>query len=258
MTQTLLPHNQHPVSWAKILFPLLIVLLLGACNREANNNFKNPDAADNTPAAVANTAETSVEQQYAEVNQQWLVANGKQDGVQTTASGLQYAVKKEGDGKSPTINDIVSVKYTGKLIDGTVFDSTEQNGGMPAIFPLAGVIKGWQEGLQLMKKGSEYTLFLPAALAYGEQPVGDIPANSTLVFDVELVKVMTEAEALAEIERLKAEQAAAAEQTAQQTAEQTTEQAAEQTEQPATTEQASEQPAAEQPTEQPAEQTSPQ
>lgn len=247
MTQTLLPHNQHPVSWAKILFPLLIILLLGACNREANNNFKNPDAADNTPAAVANTAETSVEQQYAEVNRQWLATNGKQDGITTTASGLQYQVKKEGDGKSPTINDIVSVKYTGKLIDGTVFDSTEKNGGMPAIFPLAGVIKGWQEGLQLMKEGSEYTLFLPAALAYGEQPVGDIPANSTLVFDVELVKVMTEAEAIAEIERLKAEQAA--EQTAQQPTEQTTEQAAGQTEQPA---------AAEQTTEQPAEQTSPQ
>lgn len=247
MTQTLLPHNQHPVSWAKILFPLLIILLLGACNREANNNFKNPDAADNTPAAVANTAETSVEQQYAEVNRQWLATNGKQDGITTTASGLQYQVKKEGDGKSPTINDIVSVKYTGKLIDGTVFDSTEKNGGMPAIFPLAGVIKGWQEGLQLMKEGSEYTLFLPAALAYGEQSVGGIPANSTLVFDVELVKVMTEAEALAEIERLKAEQAA--EQTAQQPAEQTTEQAAGQTEQPA---------AAEQTTEQPAEQTSPQ
>lgn len=224
MTQTLLPHNEHPISWAKILFPLLIVLLLGACNREANNNFKNPDAADNTPAIVANTAETSVEQQYAEVNRQWLATNGKQDGITTTASGLQYAVKKEGDGKSPTINDIVSVKYTGKLIDGTVFDSTEKNGGMPAIFPLAGVVKGWQEGLQLMKEGSEYTLFLPAALAYGEQPVGSIPANSSLVFDVELVKVMTEAEALAEIERLKAEQAAAEQAKAQQPAEQTSQQ----------------------------------
>ena len=223
MTQTLLPHNEHPISWAKILFPLLIVLLLGACNREANNNFKNPDATDNTPV-VAKAAETSVEQQYAEVNQQWLVENGKQDGVKTTASGLQYVVKKEGDGKSPTINDIVSVKYTGKLIDGTVFDSTEQNnGGEPVTFPLAGVIKGWQEGLQLMKEGSEYTLFLPAALAYGEQPVGDIPANSTLVFDVELVKVMTEAEAIAEVERLKAEQAAA-EQPTEQPAEQTTQQ----------------------------------
>lgn len=250
MTQTYPTHNEHPVSLAKMFFALLIVMLLAACNREANNNFKNPDAADNAPAVVANTAETSVEQQYAEVNRQWLATNGKQDGITTTASGLQYQVKKEGDGKSPTINDIVSVKYTGKLIDGTVFDSTEKNGGMPAIFPLAGVIKGWQEGLQLMKEGSEYTLFLPAALAYGEQPVGDIPANSTLVFDVELVKVMTEAEALAEIERLKAEQAAAEQAKAQQTAEQTTEQAATgQTEQPAV-EQASEQPAAT--TEQPA------
>ncbi|MBP5789048.1 MAG: FKBP-type peptidyl-prolyl cis-trans isomerase [Neisseriaceae bacterium] len=251
MTQTYPTHNEHPVSLAKMFFALLIVMLLAACNREANNNFKNPDAADNAPAVVANTAETSVEQQYAEVNRQWLATNGKQDGITTTASGLQYAVKKEGDGKSPTINDIVSVKYTGKLIDGTVFDSTEQNnGGEPVTFPLAGVVQGWQEGLQLMKEGSEYTLFLPAALAYGEQPVGSIPANSTLVFDVELVKVMTEAEALAEIERLKAEQAAAEQAKAEQPAEQTTEQAATgQTEQPAV-EQASEQPAAT--TEQPA------
>ena len=246
MTQTYPTHNEHPVSLAKMFFALLIVMLLAACNREANNNFKNPDAADNAPAVVSNTAETSVEQQYAEVNRQWLATNGKQDGITTTASGLQYQVKKEGDGKSPTINDIVSVKYTGKLIDGTVFDSTEQNnGGEPVTFPLAGVVQGWQEGLQLMKEGSEYTLFLPAALAYGEQPVGSIPANSTLVFDVELVKVMTEAEALAEIERLEAEQAAA-----EQPAEQTTEQATTgQTEQPAV-EQASEQPAAT--TEQPA------
>ena len=251
MTQTYPTHNEHPVSLAKMFFALLIVMLLAACNREANNNFKNPDAADNAPAVVANTAETSVEQQYAEVNRQWLATNGKQDGITTTASGLQYAVKKEGDGKSPTINDIVSVKYTGKLIDGTVFDSTEQNnGGEPVTFPLAGVVQGWQEGLQLMKEGSEYTLFLPAALAYGEQPVGSIPANSTLVFDVELVKVMTEAEALAEVERLKAEQAAAEQAKAEQPAEQTTEQAATgQTEQPAV-EQASEQPAAT--TEQPA------
>ena len=191
------------------------MLLLAACNREAHNNFKNPDAAENTPVVVQ-TPEQSLDEQYAEKNRQWLVENGKQDGVQTTASGLQYVVKKEGDGKRPTINDIVSVKYTGKLIDGTVFDSTEQNDNMPAIFPLAGVIQGWQEGLQLMKEGSEYTLFLPAALAYGEQPVGDIPANSTLVFDVELVKVMSEEEALAEIEKLKAQQAAAGNQSTEQ------------------------------------------
>ncbi|MBQ5429431.1 MAG: FKBP-type peptidyl-prolyl cis-trans isomerase [Neisseriaceae bacterium] len=145
MTQTYPTHNEHPVSLAKMFFALLVVMLLAACNREANNNFKNPDAADNAPAVVANTAETSVEQQYAEVNRQWLATNGKQDGITTTASGLQYQVKKEGDGKSPTINDIVSVKYTGKLIDGTVFDSTEQNnGGEPVTFPLAGVVQGWR------------------------------------------------------------------------------------------------------------------
>ena len=178
MTQTLT--HTAPIPWAKILFPLLIVLLLGACNREANNNFKNPDAVGNTPAAV----------------------------VQTTASGLQYVVKKEGNGKQPTLNDVVSVKYTGRLIDGTVFDSTDKNNaGNPVTFPLSSVVQGWQEGLQLMKEGAEYTLILPAALGYGEQTVGSIPANSALIFDVELVKVMTMEEAVAEHAKQQAQQA---------------------------------------------------
>ena len=209
MTQVLINSEQHPIPWAKILFPLLIVLLLGACNREANNNFKNPDAVGNTPAAVATlSSENSVEQQYAEVNRQWLAAHSKQDGVQTTASGLQYVVKKEGTGKQPTLNDVVSVKYTGRLIDGTVFDSTDKNNaGNPVTFPLSSVVQGWQEGLQLMKEGAEYTLILPAALGYGEQTVGSIPANSALIFDVALVKVMTMEEAVAEHAKQQAQQA---------------------------------------------------
>lgn len=209
MTQVLINSEQHPIPWAKILFPLLIVLLLGACNREANNNFKNPDAVNNAPAAATHpSSENSVEQQYAEVNRQWLATNSKQDGVQTTASGLQYVVKKEGTGKQPTLNDVVSVKYTGKLIDGTEFDSTDQNnGGNPVTFPLNGVVQGWQEGLQLMKEGAEYTLILPAALGYGEQTVGSIPANSALIFDVALVKVMTMEEAVAEHAKQQAQQA---------------------------------------------------
>lgn len=204
-------YNQRFVSWAKIVFPMLIVMSLVACNRQANNNFKNPDAVNNISAKTAiQSVENSVEQQYAEVNRQWLVTHSKQDGVKTTESGLQYVVKKEGDGKSPTINDIVRVKYTGKLIDGTVFDSTDKNnGGESVMFPLAGVVKGWQEGLQLMREGAEYTLFLPAELAYGEQAVGSIPANSTLLFDVELVKVMNEDEAIEEIAKQQAAQAAA-------------------------------------------------
>ena len=209
MTQVLINSEQHPIPWAKILFPLLIVLLLGACNREANNNFKNPDAVGNTPAAVATpSSENSVEQQYAEVNRQWLATNAKQDGVQTTASGLQYVVKKEGTGKQPTLNDVVSVKYTGRLIDGTVFDSTDKNNaGNPVTFPLSSVVQGWQEGLQLMKEGAEYNLILPAALGYGEQTVGSIPANSALIFDVALVKVMTMEEAVAEHAKQQAQQA---------------------------------------------------
>ena len=110
--------------------------------------------------------------------------------MQTTASGLQYQVKTEGTGAQPKATDVVSVEYEGRLIGGTVFDSSAQHGGEPVSFPLNQVIPGWTEGLQLMKEGAEYTFFVPAKLAYGDRSMGDkIGPNSTLVFDVKLVKV---------------------------------------------------------------------
>ncbi|UIP25205.1 FKBP-type peptidyl-prolyl cis-trans isomerase [Acinetobacter towneri] len=119
----------------------------------------------------------------------FLTENGKKAGVQTTASGLQYQVIKEGTGKQPTASSVVKVHYTGKLVDGKVFDSSVQR-GEPIEFPLNQVITGWTEGLQLMKEGGKATLYIPSQLGYGEQGVpGMIPANSTLIFDVELIEV---------------------------------------------------------------------
>jgi FKBP-type peptidyl-prolyl cis-trans isomerase FklB len=119
----------------------------------------------------------------------FLEENKKKPGVKTTASGLQYKVEKEGTGPQPKATDMVTVQYRGTLIDGTEFDSSYKR-GQPATFPLNGVIKGWTEGLQLMKQGGKYQFFVPSNLAYGERSVGpDIAANATLIFDVELLDV---------------------------------------------------------------------
>lgn len=118
----------------------------------------------------------------------FLAENKKNDGVKTTASGLQYKIIKEGTGAQPKETDSVTVNYRGTLINGTEFDSSYKR-GQPATFPLSAVIKGWTEGLQLMKAGSKYQLFIPPELAYRERAFGDIVANSTLIFEVELLEV---------------------------------------------------------------------
>lgn len=119
----------------------------------------------------------------------FLAENGKKENVKTTASGLQYVVEKEGEGAQPTAEDEVTVHYTGKLLNGTVFDSSV-NRGEPATFPLNRVIPGWTEGVQLMKEGAKYTFFIPSDLAYGPNGVPNvIPPHSTLIFEVELIKV---------------------------------------------------------------------
>jgi FKBP-type peptidyl-prolyl cis-trans isomerase FklB len=119
----------------------------------------------------------------------FLEENKKKPGVKTTASGLQYKVENEGTGLQPKATDMVTVNYRGTLIDGTEFDSSYKR-GQPATFPVNGVIKGWTEALQLMKKGAKYQLVIPSNLAYGERAMGpDIGSNSTLIFEVELMDV---------------------------------------------------------------------
>lgn len=130
----------------------------------------------------------------AEVNaaagKKFLEENGKRAEVKITASGLQYEVLKAGDGEQPAAQDKVEVHYTGKLIDGTVFDSSVER-GVPATFGVTQVIPGWVEALQLMNAGSKWRLYIPSQLAYGPQGAGSlIGPNATLIFDVELLKVI--------------------------------------------------------------------
>ena len=120
----------------------------------------------------------------------FLQENKERSTVKTTASGLQYEVIKEGTGKNPTSTSTVEVHYKGTLIDGTEFDSSYKR-NQTATFPLNRVIAGWTEGIPLMKEGAKYKFFIPSDLGYGSQAVGGvIPAYATLIFEVELIKVV--------------------------------------------------------------------
>lgn len=125
----------------------------------------------------------------AKAGENFLAENAKRPEVKTTATGLQYEIVKEGDGPTPNRGDRVTVHYTGKLIDGTVFDSSVER-GEPATFGVTQVIPGWVEALQMMKTGSQWRLYIPSKLAYGPNGAGGvIGPNATIIFDVELIKI---------------------------------------------------------------------
>ena len=120
---------------------------------------------------------------------EFVADNAKKDGVISLPSGLQYKILKQGDGKKPTLDDTVECNYRGTLLDGTEFDSSYKQ-AKPLTFPVKGVIKGWQEALQMMPVGSKWQLFVPPQLAYGERGAGGaIGPNATLIFEVELLSV---------------------------------------------------------------------
>lgn len=131
---------------------------------------------------------------HGEVNRKngeaFLTENAKREGIKVTESGLQYEVLESGKGDSPKASDNVEVHYTGKLIDGTVFDSSVER-GVPASFGVTQVIPGWVEALQLMHEGDKWRLYIPSDLAYGPNGAGGvIGPNMTLIFDVELLRVI--------------------------------------------------------------------
>ena len=143
-----------------------------------NMQKKQEEAAANAP-------------KYKEDGMKFLEENKAKDGVIETASGLQYKVITAGEGDKPAATDTVKVHYTGRLLDGTVFDSSVER-GEPVEFPLNGVIPGWTEGVQLMGKGAKFQFWIPSDLAYGDggAPGGTIPPGSTLEFEVELLEIV--------------------------------------------------------------------
>ena len=131
----------------------------------------------------------ALNEESVKAGKKFLEDNGKREGVVITESGLQYEVLKKAEGAQPKATDVVTVHYEGKLTDGSVFDSSIERGS-PIDLPVSGVIPGWVEGLQLMHVGEKYKLYIPSELAYGEQsPSPAIPANSVLVFELELLSI---------------------------------------------------------------------
>ena len=132
------------------------------------------------PAHAGDISETA--------NERFLAANAARSGVTVRPSGLQYRIIKRGAGRSPTANDVVALAYRGQLIDGTVFDQASKT--QPLVFPVGRFISGWREALPLMREGDEWQLVVPSNLGYADRAQGDvIPANQTLIFDMELLAV---------------------------------------------------------------------
>jgi FKBP-type peptidyl-prolyl cis-trans isomerase len=141
--------------------------------------------------ALCGAAQAADQALSADANAKFLLENSKTKGVVTRPSGLRYHIIQNGSGKHPTPNDSVEVYYTGKLINGEVFDGTEE--GFPRTFPVKGLISGWKEALEIMREGDHWELVIPAGLAYGSAGSrdGSVPPNQTLMFDLQLLSVAT-------------------------------------------------------------------
>lgn len=172
------------------------ILISGLRDAEAGKPLFTKEKEDELIAALNQILQKQYQEKSAKkalVNkaegEKFLADNKKRPNIKTTPSGLQYEVIKEGTGKQPKETDKVTVHYTGKLLDGSVFDSSVER-GEPIEFGLNQVIKGWTEGVQLMKEGGKIILYIPSELAYGDMDRGGpIPPGSTLIFEVELIKV---------------------------------------------------------------------
>lgn len=157
----------------------------GGNNRFDEQKMKSAFAMLDSVVAEQKKAKTQLQKDFLENNK-------KKEGINVTASGLQYKIIKLGTGQKPTSEDTVKVNYEGQTIEGVVFDSSYKR-GEPTTFPLKSVIKGWTEGLQLMPIGSIFRFYIPSDLAYGQQGAGGgvIEPNATLIFDIELLEIMS-------------------------------------------------------------------
>lgn len=204
--------NQHIRLGLVLVIALFIsAFFLGCSSNTQNNSDKNKEAEQtegkdlkqnnnsdakqnpNSQAQTKNNTDLAAQvggnqdaQQNLEEGEAFLEENKTKEGVVTLDSGLQYKIIEPGQGESPTPSDVVTVHYAGRLLDGTEFDSSYKR-NEPISFPVTGVIPGWTEALQLMKKGAKWELYIPSHLAYGPQGGGPIPPNATLLFDVELI-----------------------------------------------------------------------
>ena len=155
---------------------------------KGKSNMMTAEAADSLADSFQKKMKEVKFAEQIEAGKKFLEENAKKDSVLTTESGLQYKVIKQGTGATPTASDRVKVHYEGRLLDGTVFDSSLER-GEPVTFGVGQVIAGWTEALQLMPVGSEYELYIPQNLGYGEREAGSIPPYSTLIFKVQLLDI---------------------------------------------------------------------
>ena len=169
----------------KLIIILLLPSFMTSC-QFIKNFFKQKE--QQVTQQLKERKKRNAKMDYRTAQKDFLDKNKDKDGVETTSSGLQYKVLKKGSGKSPQATSTVEVHYQGTLIDGTEFDSSYKR-NQTATFPLNQVITGWTEGLQLMQEGATYEFYIPSGLAYGERDIHVIPAGSTLIFKVELIKV---------------------------------------------------------------------
>ena len=163
-------------------------VMLASCHDKAKQSDASEETQEETTDAPAPVNNPSIITDTLQTDTVTAMAPKGADGYTATSSGLKYRVIRQGKGGHPTASSVVTVKYTGKLQDGTVFDSTDAHGGQPASFPLNQVIPGWTEGMQLMQPGAVYEFVIPSGLAYGKRGVpGAIPPDATLIFEVELL-----------------------------------------------------------------------
>lgn len=175
----------------KFKYLAIAVVAFGTAVIAASCSEKNKKAAESDTTTVEETVSEVVTDSVATRfrNPDFQSEYATDSTYTTTPTGLKYMIEKEGTGAKPGPTDEVTVHYTGRLLDGTVFDSSVQR-GEPATFPLNQVIAGWTEGLQYMKEGSKYVFYIPSDLAYGKNGApGAIPPYSDLIFEVELIKV---------------------------------------------------------------------